>query len=176
MKTLKKISKISNSWRYLIFVVLLYIVFLIFDYEIFIQSLIYCGAMISEILQAFLLVFVLLVLSDYFITSSFITKYLNKNYFIKWLAVIIGGIISSGPIYMWYPLMADLRKKVLDNGMIACFLYNRAIKIPLIPVALIYFSWSYLLVLGLVMIFVSIIQGVVINYLFRSENENCYSV
>ena len=169
MSIFKKISKISNSWRYLIFVVLLYIVFLIFDYEIFVKSLVYCSAMVSEILQAFLVVFVLMVLSDYFITQNFISKYLIKNEIVKWSGVIIGGIISSGPIYMWYPLLGDLRKKVLDNGMLACFLYNRAIKIPLVPIALIFFSWSYLLVLGLVMIIISIFQGIIINYLTKER-------
>ena len=81
--------------------------------------------------------------------------------------VIIGGILSSGPIYMWYPLLADLKHKGLSYGLIACFLYNRAIKIPLLPLAIIYFSWRYLFILTFVMIFMSILQGLIINKLME---------
>lgn len=171
-----KINNVSASWRYLIIVMIIYLFFLIFDQEIFTKSLDYCGAMVSEVLQAFFLVFVLMVMGDYFITPSFIAKHFKKNYYIKWFVVIIGGIISAGPIYMWYPLLGDLRKKFLDNGMVACFLYNRAIKIPLIPIALIYFNWSYILILFMIMVFISVIQGMLINYLLRRENENCFCI
>lgn len=176
MNFINKINNISVSWRYFFIVLVIYVVFLVFDYDLILKSLTYCGVIASEVLQAFLIVFVLMVLGDYYITPSFVKRYLDKNHFVKWLGVVIGGIISTGPIYMWYPLLGDLRKRVLNDGMVACFLYNRAIKIPLIPVALIYFDWKYLLVLGLLMVLFSIIQGMIINVLMRRENENCYSV
>ena len=68
---------------------------------------------------------------------------------------------------MWYPLLADLRNKGLNYGLIACFLYNRAIKIPLIPLAIVYFSWQYIVILLVVMVFASIIQGVFLNRLME---------
>jgi hypothetical protein len=175
MKILKIINNIPAPWRFLFVVILLYLIILIFNYELFASSIIYCGTILGGVLQAFIIVFVLMVASDYFITPQFITKYLDKNILVKWSMVVMGGIISSGPIYMWYPLLGDLRGKVLNDGMVACFLYNRAIKIPLLPVALLYFSWLYLLILGLTMIIASIFQGVLINYLQRSKDENCYS-
>lgn len=94
-------------------------------------------------------------------------KHLKDKGMKKWFFVIIGGILSSGPIYMWYPLLADLRNKGLNYGLIACFLYNRSIKIPLIPLAIIYFSWKYIIILLLVMILASIIQGIIINKLME---------
>lgn len=169
MKILKKINSIPTSWRFFIAVILLYLIILIYNYQLFFNSVAYCGAILGGVLQAFIIVFILMVLSDYFITPQFITKYLDKNILVKWSMVIIGGIISSGPIYMWYPLLGDLRGRVLNNGMIACFLYNRAIKIPLLPMALIYFSWRYLLILGIVMILASIFQGILINNFLRSD-------
>lgn len=165
MKISKTIYNIPESWRFLILVFIIYLIILIFNYELFVSSVIYCGTILGGVLQAFVIVFILMVLSDYFITPQFITKYLDKNILVKWSMVVMGGIISSGPIYMWYPLLGDLRGKVLNDGMVACFLYNRAIKIPLLPMALIYFSWRYLLILGVVMIFASIFQGILINNL-----------
>jgi hypothetical protein len=64
---------------------------------------------------------------------------------------------------MWYPLLADLKNKGLNDGLIACFLYNRAIKIPLLPLAIIYFSWQYILVLTIVMVLASVTQGILLN-------------
>jgi len=57
----------------------------------------------------------------------------------KWIFVIIGGVLSTGAIYMWYPFLADLKDKGLNYGLISCFLYNRAIKIPLLPLMVFYF-------------------------------------
>jgi uncharacterized membrane protein YraQ (UPF0718 family) len=106
-------------------------------------------------------------ISNYFITPDFVIKHLKEKGIKKWFFVIIGGILSSGPIYMWYPLLADLRNKGLNYGLIACFLYNRAIKIPLIPLAIVYFSWQYIIILLVVMVFASIIQGVLLNKLME---------
>ena len=115
-------------------------------------------------------------LSNYFITPEIVIKHLKEKGIKKWFFVIVGGILSSGPVYMWYPLLADLKSKGLEQGLIACFLYNRAIKIPVLPIAIIYFSWQYIFVLSLVMIFMSVVQGLIINHLTKSKNENCYSV
>ena len=99
--------------------------------------------------------------------TKVIHDHLKEKGIRKWFYVIIGGILSSGPIYMWYPLLADLRSKGLNYGLIACFLYNRAIKIPLLPLAIIYFSWQYIIILTLVMITVSIMQGILLNKLME---------
>jgi uncharacterized membrane protein YraQ (UPF0718 family) len=115
----------------------------------------------------FLLVFVLMTLSNFLITPEFVVKHLKEKGIKKWFFVIIGGIISSGPIYMWYPLLADLRNKGLNYGLIACFLYNRAIKIPLLPLMIIYFNWKYIFILTIIMIIISIIQGILLNKLME---------
>ncbi len=118
-------------------------------------------------MPTFISVFILMSLTNYFITPKLIKKHLEKQGVRKWLYVIVGGILSAGPIYLWYPLLADLNKKGLSYGLIACFLYNRAIKIPLLPVAIFYFGWKYIIVLNFVMIFASIFQGIIINKIVK---------
>ncbi len=174
---LKNISRqISGSWYFLIAIVLIYCLLFIFNSEIFFTSLNFFGKIILKIIPIFVFVFVLMTLSNYFITPKIIIKHLAKKGFKKWFFVIIGGILSSGPIYMWYPLLADLKHKGLNHGLIACFLYNRAIKIPILPVAILYFSWQYILILTLVMIFMSVMQGLIINKLMEVKSENCHSI
>jgi len=163
MKFKDKLKSLSGSWYFLGIIILTYILISIFSQEIYLKSLDFFTQIIYKIIPIFILVFVLMTLSNYFITPKFIMKHLRDKGIKKWFFIIIGGILSSGPIYMWYPLLADLKHRGLSYGLIACFLYNRAIKIPLLPLAIIYFSWQYIFILTIVMIFMSVIQGILIN-------------
>ena len=165
MNIKNNLKQISESWYFLMAIILTYILFFIFSPETFFTSLNFFSKIILKIIPIFVFVFILMTLSNYLITPKFILKHLKKKGIKKWFFVIIGGILSSGPIYMWYPLLADLKDKGLNYGLIACFLYNRAIKIPILPIALLYFSWRYILILSLVMILASIVQGIIINNL-----------
>jgi hypothetical protein len=81
--------------------------------------------------------------------------------------MILAGIISTGPIYAWYPFLSNLKEKGVNDGLIAVFLYNRSIKIQFFPLLLSYFSLSYVLTLTLLMIFFSVIQGLGVNALMK---------
>jgi len=160
-----KIKKpnISTPWYFLILVIIAYIFLLIFYKTQFISAISFFGNILLKIIPIILFVFVLMTISNYFITPEFIIKHVKEKGIKKWFYVIIGGILSSGPIYMWYPLLADLKHKGLNYGLIACFLYNRAIKIPLLPLIVLYFGWKYVIILTFVMICASVIQGILID-------------
>jgi len=167
MSLKNKLKQLPGSWYFLGIMIFVFFLFSIFNQEIYFESLKFFTQIIYKIIPIFVLVFVLMSFTNYFITTNFIIKHLKDKGMKKWFFVIIGGILSSGPIYMWYPLLADLRNKGLNYGLIACFLYNRSIKIPLIPLAVIYFSWEFIIVLLVVMILVSVIQGIMINKLME---------
>jgi len=167
MKFKDKLKELSGTWYFLGIIILIYIILSISNRELYLAILNFFGQILYKIIPIFILVFGLMALSNYFITPQIVIKHLKEKGFKKWFFVIIGGILSSGPIYMWYPFLADLKNKGLNNGLIACFLYNRAIKIPLLPLAIIYFSWQYILVLTIIMIIASIFQGILINKLME---------
>jgi len=158
-----KFQSISNSWIFLVVVLIFYLIVLIVDVSLFQSCLDFFYKIFIKIFPIFIIVFILMVITNYFITPEFILKHTREKGIKKWFFIIVGGILSAGPVYMWYPLLADLEKKGLSYGLIACFLYNRAIKIPLIPLMILYFSVPYIIVLSLVMIFVSVVQGVLID-------------
>jgi uncharacterized membrane protein YraQ (UPF0718 family) len=161
----KKAKNISSSWYFLIIVILIYLILFILNQNLFLQSLNFFYKIILKIIPIFAIVFILMAISNYFITPKFIIKHLKEKGIKKWFFVIVGGILSAGPIYMWYPLLGDLKNKGLNYGLIACFLYNRAIKIPLFPIAIFYFGLKYILILSGAMIIISIIQGILLNKL-----------
>lgn len=159
---MKKI-KISGKWYFLIAVILIYLFLLFFKCDSFVSASLFFLNILKKIIPILFLVFILMSLINYFFTLKIISKYFKKRGIKKWFFVIIGGILSTGAIYIWYPLLADLKNKGLSYGLIACFLYNRAIKIPMIPLMIFYFSLKYVVILSFVMILVSVVQGIIID-------------
>ena len=161
--------QIGNAWKFLIIVLIIYFVLFFINFELFETSLIFFLGILKKIIPIFALVFVLMSITNYFVTPQFILKHMKRKGIKKWVFVVVGGILSTGAVYMWYPLLADLKDKGLSLGLIATFLYNRAIKIPLLPLMIFYFSLKYVLVLTLIMIFISVIQGITINKLMERK-------
>ncbi len=165
------LKKISNPVWFFIFVLLIYLGLLFLDFNLFASSLQFFWKIFIKILPVFILVFFLMILTNYFITPKFVSKHLGEKGIKRWFYVIVGGILSTGPIYMWYPLLAELKNKGLSYGLMACFLYNRAVKIPLLPLMIFYFSLKYVIILAIVMIAVSVIQGILIDKILKGGKK-----
>lgn len=160
----KKHKKSYGRWCFLLVVCTAYLITGLINKGILASSFIFFFSIIKKIIWVFILVFVLMVLVDYFVKPKRLAGYLGKNAGFKgWIISIIGGIISTGAIYMWYPLLKELQKKGIRNGYIAAFLYNRAIKPALLPLLILYFGLTYAIVLTIVMIIISIFQGVIVE-------------
>jgi len=115
----------------------------------------------------------LLVIVDLFVKPQSISKHLGKESGIKgWIYAIVAGIISTGPIYMWYPLLSDLKKRGAREAYIVTFLYNRAIKPALLPLFIFYFGLKYVIILTVVMIVASVFQGIMVETLLNVNKSN----
>jgi uncharacterized membrane protein YraQ (UPF0718 family) len=157
--------KLNIGWnlKFLIITLLIYIFSLVINKEIIYLAFKNFVLISSRILPSLLLVFLLLFLTNYFIDNKKLLKIFSKENKKGWLIAIVGGIISSGLIYLWYPLLSDLKEKGIRSAHIACFLYNRSIKIPLLPVFIYYFEWNYILILLFYTIIFSVILGILIE-------------
>ncbi len=151
----------------LISILLFLIVFLI-DKEKGITALTYLYHLTLEILPFLAVVFVLMVLVNLFLSPEIIKKHMGENSGIKgWLLAIVAGIISLGAIYMWFPLLKDLMNKGVKPGLVAVFLYNRGIKLHWLPLMAFYFGVKYVVILTVVTVLVSVLQGIIIDLVFR---------
>ncbi len=168
---MKKVSEQSQFPQYfLLSILIIYVLVYFYDPSIFWGSAEDIIKILGDIIPTLILVFLLLAVFNYFAEPQKITEYFGKQAgFGAWIIAIIFGIISAGPIYMWYPLLSDLQEKGVRNGLLAIFLYNRAIKIPLIPVMILYFNWIFILILFILMIIASIIQGLILDRIVRSK-------
>lgn len=106
------------------------------------------------------LIFVLMLLINLFLNPARVAKFLGKGSGVKGIALsVAAGIISTGPIYAWYPLLKDLREKGAGDSSIAIFLYNRAVKPFLLPVMVTYFGWIYVVTLIILTVLASVVIG-----------------
>ncbi len=160
-----------NAWWVLILMVLTYTILFFISRPDFGTSVHFFEKIFIKIIPVFAIVFILMVLVNRYIDNNFLIRHLRGHKIISWVYIIIGGILSTGPIYMWYPLLKDLRDKGITNGEIACFLYNRSIKPAYLPLIIFYFGLKYVTFLTIVMILMSFVQAFVIEKIvpFRQE-------
>ena len=162
----RAVEKIGSSGVFLLFVVVGYVILGIIDFELIRNTLLVLGRLILRIFPVLIIVFGIMFLTNLLFEAKSIVRNLGKRSGLRgWVFAIAGGIISSGPIYMWYPLLSDLKERGMKDSLVAAFLYNRAIKIPLIPMMVFYFGLPFTIALSIFMVLFSIVNGVVVERL-----------
>jgi uncharacterized membrane protein YraQ (UPF0718 family) len=123
-----------------------------------------------EVIPTLILVFILT-----FIANILFSNEKTKEKFKKgqsgvsgYIGAIVLSILSTGLIYMWYPLLSELKEDGLKNSLIAIFLYNRSIKLALIPMIIYYFGLSFLIITTLLMIIFSLLNGYLIRIIVKN--------
>ena len=160
----KLFAKINGSLKLLIVVIILYLICAVFNLGLCVASLNRFASLLKKILPIMVIVFTLMFFSNLWLDPKRISKYLGHKSGIKGILLSIAfGILSAGPIYMWYPLLADFKEKGMKNSLITIFLYNRAIKIPLLPMLIYYLGLKITIILTLYMIGFSVINGLLVE-------------
>lgn len=112
-------------------------------------------------LPILLVVYLIMVIVNCLSKPNLLTKHLNEKSSAKvWLITIISGILAVGPIYMWYPLLKNLRDQGIKIRYLSAFLYNWGIKLQWAPLLIGYFGWKFSLILLIMMAIFSIPQGI----------------
>ena len=169
---MKKTEKSHAGWYFLGIVVLIYLTVAVFSPNSALEGLMLFWNIIKKILPVLILVFALLVVVNYAVRPATLVKHLGKDAGAKgWLWSLAGGIISTGPIYLWYPLLNEMQKQGVRNGYVATFLYNRAIKPALLPLFIFYFGIAYTIILTTVMLFLSVLQGYIVEKIVEADKK-----
>ena len=168
----RTVERFGVSGVFLCFVVVVYVIVGILDFDLVRNTLPVLERLILRILPILIMVFGIMFLTNLFFEAKSIVRSLGKGSGLKgWVFAISGGIISSGPIYMWYPLLGDLKEMGMKDSLIAVFLYNRAIKIPLIPMMIYYFGWPFTITLSIYMVLFSMVNGVLVERFARGGKK-----
>ena len=160
----------TGGWLFLAIVLIGYGLSFLLSPELTTDALAFFSRVIRQVLPILGLVFLLLSIANLLLAPTRVKHYLGKEAGLKgWVISVIAGILSMGPVYAWYAVMADLQKKGMRTAFVATFLYSRAVKIPLLPLMIYYFGLTYTLVLCLYLIVFSVINGIVVERLMPQK-------
>jgi uncharacterized membrane protein YraQ (UPF0718 family) len=162
----KMVEKVGFGGAFLLLSVTAYVILGIYDFALLRNALYALAGLTARIAPILLLVFGMMFFTNLFFEGNRIARFLGKGSGLRgWMVAIAGGIASSGPIYMWYPLLSDLKEKGMEDSLVAAFLYNRAVKIPLLPIMIYYFGWPFSLILSFLLVLFSIVNGIIVQRL-----------
>jgi uncharacterized membrane protein YraQ (UPF0718 family) len=160
-----------GGWLFLVLVLLAYGGLGMVEPKATQQAFAFFIHVMGRVLPALGLVFIFLLVTNLMFDPKWIKRHLGTGSGTKgWLAAVIGGVVSMGPIYAWYAMLSEMRQAGMRNSLVAAFLYSRAVKLPLLPIMIHYFGMAYTLVLCLYLIVFSIITGVLVEKLMLQRS------
>ncbi len=152
--------------KFLIIVIVLYVLLLIFDNQNSLIALQKSGMIFLKLLPIFVLIVGLTALINYLLKPKQIMKYFGKDSGVRGLFyTLLGGVISHGPMYAWYGMLEDMRSSGLRDGLIATFLYARAVKLPLLPFMIDMFGVLFTIAMTFYILVFAVIQGKIIDFI-----------
>ena len=171
MKKNKNSSKNKISIIVLAVISAAYVVLYFTNGDMFEKSIGKFLGLVLQIAPFLLLVFIIMFFNFWFLKPEMIKKYLGEQSGLKgYIFAILAGIISVGSVYMWYPLLKELRGSGMSDKLIAIFIYNRSIKLHLLPLMILYFGLTFTTSLTIVTIMFSIIIGFFVQKFTLGKN------
>lgn len=163
-------GRISGRTKFLLAVLAAYGVVALFDPAVVQDAWLYFTAMLIKVLPVLVLVFVVLLLLNLFLHPERIQQHLGTESGLKgWLYAIAAGIFISGPPYLLFPMLGQLKRHGARNALLAAMLYNRNVKIHFLPALIYYFGWPYAVTLSVYIILFSLLNGIVVEWLVKND-------
>jgi len=131
-------------WLFPLGVVSLYGLGIIFAPENTDHALHMSGSIFWQLAWPICLAFIMMVVLNRFLSPAVVTRFLGQSVSIKGVFLSsLAGILSMGPVYVWYPLLKNLKDKGASQFHIANFIGNRSIKPVLLPVLVMSLGGSF---------------------------------
>jgi uncharacterized membrane protein YraQ (UPF0718 family) len=165
-----KSKKLTGGMKLLFIVLALYFIVGIFNLQLAKEAAFSFFYMLLKIIPILFIVFIVMIGADIYFTKEKTGRFVGNESGIKgWIYAIISGILISGPPYILYPLLGNLKKRGMKNSLLAALLYNRNIKIPFIPVMIYYFSLKFTIVISVYIIIFSIFNGILVSVIVEKS-------
>ena len=150
-----------SKFLFLAVVVGLYVIFFLAEPSKTIEALSFAQKVFGKLWPVLIFVFLLMFVVNLLVRPRWIRRHVGHDSGGKgfWVA-LVGGIISVGPIYIWYAMLKDFQEKGMRPALIAVFLYSRAVKIPLLPLMVFYFGITYTVVLTFYLLVFAVLSGI----------------
>jgi len=163
-------KKISGGVKFFAAVLFVYIIVAILNFQLVREAFLDFLWMFLKIIPILILVFFVIVAVNLYFTKEKANKYLGKESGIKgWVYAIISGILVSGPPYILFPLVGELKEKGVKDSLLAVFLYNRNIKIQFMPAMIYYFGLKFTVITSIYIVLFSIFNGIIVGRLSKPK-------
>lgn len=158
--------------KFLYIVFTIYLLLFVIDRENALLALQKVWAILYQLLPIFLLIIIVTAVINYYLKPKQIVKHFGKESGVKGVIyALLAGIISHGPMYVWYPTIQELRSHGVKDSLLLIFFYARAIKIPMIPFMIGVFGTGYTIVISLYIILFSLLQGWCMDLLNQNRSS-----
>ncbi len=175
----KILDRIWFNRFFLLCVLILYFVFFIFAPDWWIRTLQKFLVALKWIIPVLFFVYFFIFFFNLIVNNTKIKEKLKiSSNFFKYIISVFGWIISTGPVYLWFPFLKQLKEYWLNNWHITSFIYARAIKIPMFPLMIWYFWLFYTIVFNSFLLISAFLIGPLLNLFFKQyldENNNSIS-
>jgi len=162
----------KSGWIMLGIVSVVYAILYFINAEKFMQVLFTSLSVLKIIAPIIVVVGVIMFITEYYVDDEKLIKHLDTDRGVKaWFIALVGGILSHGPSYVWYPMLQNFREKGVRDSLIITFLYARSIKIPWLPMMVVYFGMQFTAVFMFYIIVGAVAQGM-LSSLFFTQKES----
>lgn len=152
--------------KFFLFVVVLYLFLAFINPQKMITALTTDYNVLYSLLPIFVLIIFITTLINYFVKPKHIVKHIGEDSGLKGIIyALASGIVSHGPLYMWYGVLNEMRAAGAKEKLLIIFLYARAVKIPLLVFMIDLFGVMFTIIMTLYTLLASIIQGYLYEYL-----------
>ena len=154
--------------KFLLGVVTLYLVLVFFNPQKILMATTTDFRVFYSLLPIFVLIIFITTLINHLVKPKHIVKHIGEDSGIKGiLYALVSGIVSHGPLYMWYGVLNEMREAGAKEKLLIIFLYARAVKIPLLVFMVDLFGLAFTIIMTLYTLLASIMQGYFYEYLNR---------
>jgi uncharacterized membrane protein YraQ (UPF0718 family) len=154
--------------RFLALVAISYVSLGVTHSEQAMQSLIRAGQILGQILPIIALVVVINALINWWLPPNKMVRLFKKHGAKRgWGIAMVAGIMSHGPMYLWYPMLSDLQRGGVPDGVLVTYFYARAVKLPLLPLMVDYFGLLFTITLEVYILIAAWLQGLAMQFLSR---------
>ena len=167
---LNKFKKIPGGWKFLLVVTLIYVVFAIFNFDFARIAFLQFLKTFTGILKILVMVFFVMFLVNLFVKPETIKKHLGKDSGVKgWLYAVAGSILISGPPYILFPFLGELRKHGVKDSLLVVFMNNRNIQPVFVPVMIFYFGTPFTVIVSIYILLFSFVNGWLAGQILKDE-------
>lgn len=159
------IRNLHGGVKFLIAMIFIYAVLFFINSTLILDSSIASIENFINLLPMLGLVFSIIFIVNFFLKPELIKYHLGHNSGIKgWIYASLGSIFISGPPYILFPMLKELRNQGMKYSLIALFMNNRNVSPAFLPAMAYYFGINFTVIISVYILIFAFINAIIIGW------------